>query len=131
MNKQKDFEKGWEEYKAKRKQEIEEMVKIIQKAVGGCSEHWAKLIAEELHKNRYRKTPKEKTILTNSDVGELLNIVAKDTRKETAEKFAKMLKSLVAERNCNEDYDWEDVQIDGQIFVECIDEICKGLTGNV
>ena len=49
-------------------------------------------------------------------------------RKETAEKFAERLKDLVAERNCNEDYDWEDVQVDGHIFVECIDEIAKELT---
>lgn len=28
----------------------------------------------------------------------------------------------------NEDYDWEDVQVDGQIFIECVDEICKEFT---
>ena len=49
-------------------------------------------------------------------------------RKETAEKFAERLKELVADRNCNEDYDWEDVQVEGQIFIECIDEICKEIT---
>ena len=67
MDKAKDFEKGWEEYKAKKKQEIEEMVKIIQKAVGGCAEHWAKLIAEELHKNRYRKIPENAVVLTREE----------------------------------------------------------------
>jgi hypothetical protein len=56
---------------------------------------------------------------------ERLCFVYKIARKETAEKFAERLKDLVAERNCNEDYDWEDVQIDGQIFVECVDEICE------
>lgn len=52
-------------------------------------------------------------------------------RKETAEKFVERLKELVADRNCNDDYDWEDVQVDGQIFVECIDEICKELVEGV
>ena len=50
-------------------------------------------------------------------------------RKETVENFTERLKILIAERNCNEDYDWEDIQIDGQIFVECIDEIAKELIG--
>lgn len=75
----------------------------------------------------YRKIPElpKDTVLTADDIAELLTIVARDTRKETARKFKKMLKELVADRNCNEDYDWEDVQVDGQIFVECVDEICK------
>lgn len=58
----------------------------------------------------------------------LLIKAEKDTRKETVEKYSEMLKELVAERNCNEDYDWEDVQIDGQIFIECVDEVAKKIT---
>lgn len=58
----------------------------------------------------------------------LLIKAKKDTRKETVEKYSEMLKELVAERNCNEDYDWEDVQIDGQIFIECVDEVAKKIT---
>ena len=54
--------------------------------------------------------------------------IAEEIRNEAVAKFAEMLKDLVAERNCNENYDWEDVQIDGQIFVECVDEIAKELT---
>ena len=53
---------------------------------------------------------------------------AKIARYDTAKKFAEKLKELVADRNCNDDYDWEDVQVDGQIFVECIDEILEELT---
>jgi hypothetical protein len=52
----------------------------------------------------------------------------KEVRKETAEKFAERLKELVADRNCNEDYEWGDVQVDGQIFIECVDEICKEIS---
>lgn len=59
---------------------------------------------------------------------ERLHLELTRVRKETAEKFKKLLKALVADRNCNEDYDWEDVQVDGQIFVECVDEICKEIT---
>jgi hypothetical protein len=35
---------------------IEEMIGITQKAVGGCAEYWARLIAEELYNAGYRKT---------------------------------------------------------------------------
>lgn len=73
MDKAKDFEKGWEEYKEKSKQEIKEMIGIIQNAVGGCAEHWAKLIAEELHKNRYRKKeiPENAVVLTREEYEKL------------------------------------------------------------
>lgn len=89
-----------------------------------CEFCWA---VSQVLKAGYRKIPElpKETVLTADDIAELLTIVARDTRKETARKFKKMLKELVAERNCNEDYDWEDVQVDGQIFVECVDEICK------
>ena len=60
--------------------------------------------------------------------GKMSKILEEHTRKETAEKFAERLKALVADRNCNEDYEWEDVQVDGQIFIECVDEICKEFT---
>ena len=55
--------------------------------------------------------------------------IAEFIRKETAEKFAERLKVLVADRLCPEDYDWEDVQVDGPIFVECVDEIAKEIIG--
>lgn len=70
MDKQKDFEKGWEEYKAKQKKEIKEMIGIIQNAVG-CEERWAKWIAEELHKNHYRKIPENAVVLTKKELAEI------------------------------------------------------------
>ena len=126
MDKQaKDFEKGWEEYKAKSKQEIEEMIGIIQNAVGGCAKHWAKLIAEELHKNRYRKITENAVVLTGEEYerwqGQTLNI--KKVRKETAEKFAEAMKKCFNKS-------WFTV-VDNEKAHKYIDEICKEITEGV
>ena len=100
------------------------------------------ITAKELHDLGYRKIPKNAVVLTREEYDKLQSLKDDYTkgyeagvdegwdnaRKETAEKFKKLLKALVADRNCNEDYDWEDVQVDGQIFVECVDEICKEIT---
>lgn len=67
MDKQKDFEKGWEDYKTKRKQQTEEMIGIIQKSVGGCARHWASLIAEELIKYYQPKIPEDAVVLTREE----------------------------------------------------------------
>ena len=137
MDKAKDFEKGWEEYKAKKKQEVEEMYQdfLNFKFQNSSPETFShKGLFDHLHRAGYRKVPDGGCVLDKGQNQNFAKFVMGEkakARKETAEKFAERLKSLVAERNCNEDYDWEDVQIDGQIFVECIDEICKGLTGNV
>ena len=74
-------------------------------------------IAEHLYELGYRKTP-ENAVLTNNDVGELLNIVAKDTRKETAEKFAERLKHKLL-------YGWFTCFSEIETY---IDEICKEFT---
>ena len=90
------------------------------------------LRAKHLVEKGYRKIPKNAVVYTKEQVDKIFNDYAeyiKKTRKETAEKFAERLKELVAERNCNDDYDWEDVQVDGQIFIECIDEIAKEIIG--
>lgn len=131
MDKAKDFEKGWEECKAKKKQEIEEMIGIIQNAVGGCAEHWAKLIAEELHKNRYRKITENAVVLTREEYEwltccfgkfeEIMNDIKEQSRKETAEKFAERLKEKAHWFLNNE--------IQKDHFCECLDEICKGIIG--
>ena len=92
--------------------------------------------SEKIYEAGYRKIPENAVVLTDkkdiqqyewSKLVDKMGVIEFGEKicKETAEKFAEMLKKLVAERNCNEDYDWEDVQIDGQIFVECIDEIAK------
>jgi transcriptional regulator with XRE-family HTH domain len=38
---------------------MEQMIKIIQNSVGGCAEHWARLIAEALYGAGYRKNRTE------------------------------------------------------------------------
>ena len=136
-----------------KQKQIEEMAKVVRKYYSGFSEY--KVVEEiyrilipdgavVLDKD-FCEQREEMIVDLQYDKFELMNEISeKDnkiklleetiecikfnvnfTRKETAEKFAEMLKKLAAERNCNEDYDWEDVQIDGQIFVECIDEIAK------
>ena len=54
-------------------------------------------------------------MLTADDIAELLTIVARDTRKETAEKFAEMAKARL---NIPIDY----------LDEKDIDEICKEVT---
>lgn len=120
-----------------KQKQIEEMARTVCGLTNHCGRCFCgdsdeycgfKMFAQRLLDAGYRKIPEVNCALTSDDVAELLTIVTIDTRKETAKKFKKMLKELVAERNCNEDYDWEDVQVDGQIFVECVDEICKEIT---
>ena len=50
-------------------------------------------------------------------------------RKETAEKFAERLKEQLEENSPIAGYDLEDLEFDGETIQECIDEICKELTG--
>lgn len=122
-----------------KQKQIEEMARTVcgltnhcNKCFCGDSDEYCgfKMVAQRILDAGYRKIPElpKETVLTADDIAELLTIVARDTRKKTARKFKKLLKALVADRNCNEDYDWEDVQVDGQIFVECVDEICKEFT---
>lgn len=127
MDKAKDFEKGWEEHKAKSKQEIEEMIGIIQNAVGGCAKYWAELIAVNLRKNDYRKIPENAVVLTQEEWAEHNEMFAKamyqkeiNTRKETADKFAERLK-----------YKDLCVPLKDEFIIICkkdIEEICRELT---
>lgn len=95
MDKAKDFEKGWEEYKAKKKQEIEEMEKDIVRSAG-LDVHGK---AKYLYDLGYRKIPENAVVLTREEYQwltccfgkfeEIMNDIKEQTRKETAEKFVK------------------------------------------
>lgn len=106
MDKQKDFEKGWEEYKEKKKQEIEEMYQdfLNFKFQNSSPETFSyKGLVEHLHRAGYRKIPKGAVVLTREEYDELtltkqsifdmLEERDDKARKETAEKFAERLKS--------------------------------------
>ena len=68
MDKQaKDFKKGWEEYKKKKMQQTEELIGIIQGAVGGCATHWASLIAEEVLKWYQPKIPENAVVIDRNE----------------------------------------------------------------
>lgn len=135
MDKQIDFEKGWEEYKAKSKQEIKEMIGIIQNAVGGCAEHWAKLIAEELHKNRYRKKeiPENAVVLTkeewakrNAEI-EIIKI-DNDTYLKEAKRVCELeLKARRELEKLKRDFDYNLVQERKQIRKETAERFAERL----
>ena len=102
--------------------QTEELIGIIQGAVGGCATHWASLIAEEVLKYYQPKIIENAVVMTNEE-WEKYQTTQRDwnaiyfdgiekERKETAEKFAESLK---AESD------------DGVIHLTLyeIDEICK------
>lgn len=73
--------------------------------------------AEHLYNAGYRKIPElpQETVLTVDDIAELLTIVARETRKKTARKFAKVFKTKLFDL--------------GNVVTETdIDEICKEFT---
>jgi hypothetical protein len=88
MDKQKDFEKGWEDYKTKRKQQTEEMIGIIQKSVGGCARNWASLIAEELIKYYQPKIPEGAVVLTEGEYSDMLSAEVETIERDIAEYWA-------------------------------------------
>ena len=67
MDKAKDFEKGWEEYKAKKKQEIEEMEKDIVRSEG-LDVHGK---AKYLYDLGYRKIPENAVVLTREELADM------------------------------------------------------------
>ena len=128
MDKQRDFEKGWEEYKAKKKQEVEEIGQDIadicsDMALNCCgSTPCYACIAKRLERKGYRKIP--------------------EVRKETAEKFAERLKEKLNEwlednEDLNGKIDFGIAEIEligvkslkGEVIAESlIDEIAKEIT---
>ena len=107
MDKQRDFEKGWEEYKAKKKKAVEEIGQDIadicsDMALNCCgSTPCYACIAKRLERKGYRKTPENAVVLTREEYEwltccfgkfeEIMNDIKKSARKETAEKFAKLV----------------------------------------
>lgn len=134
MDKQRDFEKGWEEYKAKRKQEIEELGQDIYDncpdlCENGCGgKPCYKCIAEALHRDNYRKIPENTVVLTREewdkyqetqrDWNAIYFEGIDKTRKETAEKFAERVKEEAFAVFMGEPI----------IRASKIDEICKEFT---
>lgn len=102
--------------------QIEEMAEIMY----GVEAFELEPLAEALYTAGYRKIPElpQDTVLTVDDIAELLTIVARDTRKETAEKFAERLKSMAYKST-----DWSHGQHPMVVEVDYIDEICKELIG--
>ena len=80
-------------------------------------------IAETLYDAGYRKIPEipKNTAPTNDDIAELLTVVARDTRKETAEKFAEMLKAEYAILD-------DECKLRIRAFTRDIDKVCKKIT---
>ena len=84
MDKAKDFEKGFEEYKAKKKQEIEELGQDIYDncpdlCENGCGgKPCYKCIAEALHRDNYRKIPEDSVVLTGSKLTKLVEEVRQE-----------------------------------------------------
>ena len=125
-----------------KQQQIEELIGIIQGAVGGCATHWASLIAEEVLKYYQPKIPENAVVLTKEEYKALKEQIEYweyetkvarqelfEERKETIEKFAERLKEVV-NGDINRMYA---LRIDGVAplcrFIEQIDEICKEITG--
>ena len=79
MDKAKDFEKGWEEYKAKKKQEIEEMARTtcnynaknfescVECIKGGLLSCDRLVQAEKLYNAGYRKIPENAVVMTREE----------------------------------------------------------------
>lgn len=125
-----------------KKKQIEEMAKIM---CGGCIENetmtcsftpqeipcdFAKNFAEALYKAVYRKINENEVVLTREElerhkgfsreeVDEISETAIKNSRKETAEKFAERLKDYVIDDFSEYDY--------GYLCMK-IDAICKEIT---
>ena len=104
-------------------------------------------IAREFYEKGYRKLPKYSVVLLREEYEkvdkEIINKSTYDTiwkagynayektigecvaeaRKETAEKFAEMLKEELENCSAIDGYDLEDLEFDGEIIQQCIDKI--------
>jgi hypothetical protein len=147
MDKQKDFEKGWEEYKAKKKQQIEELEKTLYNyrfsyddCIAGSETDLAKFLV-----NRGWIKPAENAVVLTREEFEVYEFVKKKhasneevrsseivqgilhhiktVRKETAEKFAERLKEMAYQST-----DWSHGEHPMVVEVDYIDEICEEIT---
>ena len=66
MDKAKDFEKGWEEYKAKQKQEVENIAKEVYEN-SQYSKVMSTEIARYIVKNNYRKIPEGSVVIDKNE----------------------------------------------------------------
>ena len=122
MNKQKQFE-------------IEKLTNIIKncccdiKAEYNCAAMCETCIAEDLYNAGYRKIPENAVVLTDEEYerwqGQTLNI--KKVRKETAEKFAEMVKGFINKHKSP--VGGNDFVLNVEQLIFGIDEICKELGG--
>ena len=134
--------------------QTEELIGIIQGAVGGCATHWASLIAEEVLKYYQPKIPENAVVLTREEYNfidhnikhlesvcnahektiaywEEQTKVARqelfEERKETAEKFAERVSQAIVDNTYPYfDKDGKPVNIwKAVIGFDTIDEIAK------
>lgn len=125
----------------KKQKQIEEMANVVRKYYSGFSDY---KVAEEIYRilipenavvltrEEYEKVDKEIINKSTYDtiwkagynayektVGECVT----EARKETAEKFAEMLKEELENCSAIDGYDLEDLEFDGEIIQQCIDKI--------
>ena len=127
MDKQsKDFEKGWEECKAKKKKAVEEIGQDIadicsDMALNCCgSTPCYACSAKRLERKVVKKLQTDFTELLNQEIRELQ---LAQTRKETAEKFAERVKAMAYQST-----DWSHGEHPMVVEVDYIDEICEEIT---
>jgi hypothetical protein len=129
-----------------KQQQIEELIGIIQGAVGGCATHWASLIAEEVLKYYQPKIPEGAVVLTEKELfardenihkadreyikalEECINNRNAKTRKETAEKISdKVHRKMEPYIQPHTLYSRKEKEL-FQVFLDKFDEICKEIT---
>lgn len=152
MDKSKDFEKGWEEYKAKINQAIYEIASTLAPCnIGGCEKCRIKCTyhkyAKELYEAGYRKIPENAVVLTEERnkiicdrfaqlervQAELQELnakyynEAKDLRRQV-KKVRKETAEKFAERLLHKDNIFEEKDNSYLFYKEEIDKICKEIT---
>jgi hypothetical protein len=91
--------------------QTEELIGIIQGAVGGCATYWASLIAEEVLKYYQPKIPKGGVVLTE-EKDEIINFLV----KRKVQGFAERVKMA---------FYYEFDELIPSIMADKIDKICK------
>ena len=109
-NKAQDFEKGWEEFRTKKKQDIDELANDINKHCIDLNENYCgsincvSCLARALNKQGYRKIDKDSVVLSREEYDEFLrqNFIIDELKdcvklasKETAEKLYDKVMSFI------------------------------------